>query len=47
MSDTKKKKDEKRKKQKSILEDEIFAFMQKSTKSAIDAALNDILKEWK
>lgn len=47
MSDTKKKKDEKRKKQKSILEAEIFAFMQKSTKSAIDAALNDILKEWK
>ena len=37
----------KEKKRKSVLEAEIFAFMQKSTKAALDAALDDIFKEWK
>lgn len=40
-------KDEKKKKKKSVLEDEIFRIMQASLKSAMDAALDDILKEWK
>lgn len=47
MTEAERKKKERQKKQKSILEAEIFAFMQKSTKAALDAALNDIFKEWK
>lgn len=49
MTETEKRKKDKdkRKKQQSVLEAEIFAFMQKSTKSALDAALDDIFKEWK
>lgn len=42
-----KKKDNKKKKNKSILEDEIFRIMQASLKSAMDAALDDLLKDWK
>lgn len=41
-----KEKDKKKKKQ-STLEAEIFSIMQKSLKSALDAALDDILKDWK
>ena len=42
-----KKKDNKKKKNKSILEDEIFRIMQASLKSAMDAAFDDLLKDWK
>lgn len=44
MSDSK---NEKKKKKKSILEDEIFRIMQTSLKTALDAALNDLFKDWK
>ena len=40
------KKDKKKKKQKSILEDEVFRIMQMSLKSAMDASLNEIFNEW-
>ena len=39
--------DKKKKKKKSVLEAEIFAFMQKSLKTALDLALDDIFKDWK
>lgn len=45
MSEREKKK--KKKKQKSVLEAEILAFMQKSMKTALDLALDDIFKDWK
>lgn len=38
---------EKKKKKQSTLEAEIFSIMEKSLKSALDMALDDILKEWK
>lgn len=43
------KKDDKKKKKKkqSTLEAEIFSIMQKSLKTALDVALDDILKDWK
>ena len=44
MSERKKKK---KKKQKSVLEAEILAFMQKSMKTALDLALDDIFKDFK
>jgi hypothetical protein len=34
-------------KKKSTLETEIFKIMQNSMKAALDAALDDVLKEWK
>ena len=37
----------KKKKKKSVLEAEILAFMQKSMKTALDLALDDIFKDWK
>lgn len=40
-------KDKKKKKKKSILEAEIMSIMQKSLKTALDLALDDIFKEWK
>ena len=40
-------KEKKKKKQQSILETEIFRIMEKSLKSAMDKALDDIFKEWK
>ena len=46
MSDKKKEKDKKKKK-KSVMEAEILAFMQKSMKTALDLALDDIFKDWK
>ena len=40
--------DKKKKKRKqSTLESEIFNIMEKSLKTALDAALDDIFKEWK
>ena len=42
-----KEKDRKKKKRKSILEAEIMSIMQKSLKTALDMALNDIFKDWK
>ena len=42
-----KEKDKKKKKRKSILEAEIMSIMQKSLKTALDMALNDIFKDWK
>ena len=40
-------KDKKKKKKQSTLEAEIFSIMEKSLKSALDMAIDDILKEWK
>ena len=36
----------KKKKDKSVLEAEIFAFMQKSMKEALDAAIDDLLRDF-
>ena len=46
MSDKKKEKD-KKKKRKSVMEAEIMRFMEKSMKTALDLALDDIFKDWK
>ena len=40
------KKDDKKKKKQSTLEKEIFSIMEKSTKTALDAAVDDLLKDW-
>ena len=40
-------KEKKKKKRKSILEAEIMSIMQKSLKTALDMALDDIFKDWK
>ena len=40
-------KKERKKKKKSVLEAEILALMQKSLRVALDAALDDIFKDWK
>ena len=40
-------KDKKKKKKQSILEAEIMRIMQKSLKTALDMALDDILKDFK
>lgn len=45
MSD--KKKDKDKKKKKSIMEAEIMRFMEKSMKTALELALDDIFKDWK
>ena len=37
----------KKKKKKSILEAELMSLMQKSLKTALDIALDDIFKDWK
>ena len=37
----------KKKKKKSTVEAEIFRIMEKSLKSALDVALDDIFKDWK
>ena len=47
MSKKNKDKDEKKKKKKSVMEAEIMRFMQKSMKTALDLALDDIFKDWK
>ena len=36
-----------KKKKQSTLEAEIFSIMEKSLKTALDVALNDIFKDWK
>ena len=46
MSDKKKEK-EKKKKKKAVMEAEIMRFMEKSMKTALDLALDDIFKDWK
>lgn len=38
---------EKKKKKKSILEAEIMAILQKSMRTALDMALDELLKDWK
>ena len=38
---------DKKKKKKSTLENEVFSIMEKSLKAALDAALDDIFKDWK
>ena len=38
---------DKKKKKQSILEAEILSIMQKSLKTAVDKALDDIFKDWK
>ena len=40
-------KKERKKKKKSVLEAEILALMQKNLRAALDAALDDIFKDWK
>ena len=37
---------EKKKKKQSILKKEIFSIMEKSMKTALDAAVDDLLKDW-
>ena len=41
-----KRKSKNKKKDKSWIEDEIFRIMEASLKSAMDAALDDVFKEW-
>ena len=40
-------KEKNKKKKKSILEAEIMSIMEKSMKTALDKALDDIFKDWK
>ena len=47
MTQSQKDKEKKKKKKQSILEAEVMRIMEKSLKTAIDLALDDILKEWK
>jgi hypothetical protein len=47
MTQSQKDKEKKKKKRQSILEAEIMRIMQKSLKTAIDLALDDILKDFK
>lgn len=47
MTQNQKEKEKKKKKKQSILEAEIMRIMQKSLKTAIDMALDDILKDFK
>ena len=47
MSQSQKDQEKKKKKKQSILEAEIMRIMQKSLKTAIDMALDDILKDFK
>ena len=47
MSQSQKDKDKKKKKKQSTLEAEIMRIMQKSLKTALDLALDDILKDFK
>ena len=47
MSQSQKDKDKKKKKKQAILEAEIMSIMQKSLKTALNLALDDILKDFK
>jgi hypothetical protein len=40
-------KDNKKKKKKSVIEAELFSFLQKSMRTALDMALDEILKDFK
>ena len=40
------KKNDKNKKKNSVLEKEIFSIIEKSIKTALDAAVDDLLKDW-
>ena len=42
-----KEQDKKKKKRQSILEAELFRIMEKSLKTAMDKALDDIFQDWK
>ena len=47
MTQSQKEKDKKKKKKQSILEAEIMRIMEKSLKTALDLALDEILKDFK
>ena len=47
MSESQKDREKKKKKKQSILETEIMRIMEKSLKTALDLALDDILKDFK
>lgn len=47
MSQQSEKDKKKKKKEQSVLEAEIFSIMEKSLKTALDMALDEILKDWK
>ena len=47
ISNSKDDRDKKKKKKQSTLEAEIFSIMEKSLKTALDVALDDIFKDWK
>ena len=47
MTKNKKEREKKKKKRESILEAEIMKIMDKSMKTALDKALDDIFKDWK
>ena len=47
MTQSEKEREKKKKKKQSILEAEIMKIMEKSLKTAIDVALDDILKDFK
>lgn len=46
-SQDKRNRKKKKRKSQSVIEKEILAIMQKSMKTALDLALDDIMKEWK
>ena len=47
MTQNQKEREKKKKKRESILEAEIMKIMEKSMKTAVDKALDDIFKDWK
>ena len=47
MTQSQKDKEKKKKKKQSILEAEIMRIMEKSLKTALDKALDDMFKDWK
>ena len=47
MSQQSEKDKKKKKKEQSVLEAEIFSIMEKSLKTAMDRALDEIFKDWK
>ncbi len=47
MTQNQKEREKKKKKRQSILEAEIMKIMEKSMKTALDKALDDIFKDWK
>lgn len=47
IDNTRKRDRDKKKKKKSTFETEVLSFMEKSLKTALDMALDEILKDWK